>query len=410
MATLIGFGASAINPYVMFESLDELADRSLLPEDLDREEAEKRIVKAIGKGLLKMISKMGISTIQSYCGAQIFEAVGLDRELIDKHFTGTASRIGGIGIERAGASRRWSATSAPTRVPTATCCRSAASCSGAVTASSTTGIPDTVAKLQHSVRGENGDGWQTYEEFARLANDERPGTLDPARADEAATLPEPIPLDEVEPATQIVKRFTDRRDVARRAQPRGARDAGDRDEPARRASRTPARAARTRRASRPTRTATAPLGDQAGRLGPLRRDRALPGQRRPAADQDGPGRKAGRGRPAAGPQGRRLHRRDPPLDPGRRTDLAAAAPRHLLDRGSQAADLRPALRQPERARSRSSSSPRSASAPSPPASPRRTPTTSRSPATTAAPAPRRSRRSMAPASPGRSAWPRPSRR
>src|SRR3989440_6085173 len=98
MATLIGYGAAAINPYVMFESLDELADRSLLPEDLDREEAEKRIVRAIGKGLLKTISKMGISTIQSYCGAQIFEAVGLERELIDMHFTGTASRIGGIGI------------------------------------------------------------------------------------------------------------------------------------------------------------------------------------------------------------------------------------------------------------------------------------------------------------------------
>src|SRR5436309_3015508 len=99
MATLIGYGAAAINPYVMFESLGELADRSLLPEDVDRDEAEKRIVKAIGKGLLKTISKMGISTLQSYCGAQIFEAVGLERELIDRHFTGTASRIGGVGME-----------------------------------------------------------------------------------------------------------------------------------------------------------------------------------------------------------------------------------------------------------------------------------------------------------------------
>ena len=99
MATLIGYGAAAINPYLMFESLDELADRSLLPEDLDREEAEKRIVKAIGKGLLKTISKMGISTIQSYGGAQVFEAVGLERGLIDKHFTGTASRIGGAGLD-----------------------------------------------------------------------------------------------------------------------------------------------------------------------------------------------------------------------------------------------------------------------------------------------------------------------
>src|SRR5581483_6592506 len=72
MATLIGYGSAAINPYLMYESLDELADRSLLPVDLDREEAEERIVKGIGKGLLKTISKMGISTIQSYCGAQIF--------------------------------------------------------------------------------------------------------------------------------------------------------------------------------------------------------------------------------------------------------------------------------------------------------------------------------------------------
>src|SRR3978361_1450954 len=83
----------------MFESLDELAERSLLPEDLELEEAERRIGKASGKGRLKTISKMGISTIQSYCGAQIFEAVGLERELIDAHFTGTASRIGGIGLD-----------------------------------------------------------------------------------------------------------------------------------------------------------------------------------------------------------------------------------------------------------------------------------------------------------------------
>src|SRR5437764_5691780 len=100
MATLIGYGAAAINPYVMFESLDELADRSLLPVELTRDEAEANIVRAIGKGLMKTISKMGITTIQSYRGAQIFEAVGLAPELIDRHFTGTASRIGGVGMEQ----------------------------------------------------------------------------------------------------------------------------------------------------------------------------------------------------------------------------------------------------------------------------------------------------------------------
>ena len=166
-----------------------------------------------------------------------------------------------------------------------------------------------------------------------------------------------------------------RRDEPRLDLARGARDARDRDEPARRAlehgrGRRGPGALHARRERRPP-----PLGDQAGRLGPLRRDDPLPRQRRRAADQDGPGRQARRGRPAAGAQGRRLHRLDPPHDARRRADLAAAPPRHLLDRGPQAADLRPALRQPRRRRSRSSSSPRSASARSPPASRRRTPTT-----------------------------------
>src|SRR3989440_3821957 len=100
MATLIGYGAAAINPYLMFESLDELADRLLLPVELTIDEAEGNIVKAIGKGLLKTISKMGISTIQSYCGAQIFEAVGLDADVLDRFFSGTPSRIGGVGLEQ----------------------------------------------------------------------------------------------------------------------------------------------------------------------------------------------------------------------------------------------------------------------------------------------------------------------
>jgi glutamate synthase domain-containing protein 2/glutamate synthase domain-containing protein 1/glutamate synthase domain-containing protein 3 len=207
MATLIGFGASAINPYVMFESLDELADRSLLPEDLDRDEAEQRIVKAIGKGLLKTISKMGISTIQSYCGAQIFEAVGLDRELIDRHFTGTASRIGGIGLHelsREALERHFRAYPRTDRdvLPV-----------GGLLQWRRDGElhnwnPDTVAKLQHSVRGESGDSWQTYEEFARLANEESAARSTLRGLLKFKTAPEPIPLDQVEPATQLVKRFT----------------------------------------------------------------------------------------------------------------------------------------------------------------------------------------------------------
>ncbi len=207
MATLIGYGVAAINPYLMFESLDELADRSLLPIDRERDEAEQQIVKAIGKGLLKTISKMGISTIQSYCGAQIFEAVGLDREVIERHFTGTFSRIGGIGLEqlsREAIERHFRAYPRTERdlLPV-----------GGVLQWRRDGEvhqwnPDTIANLQHSVRGENGDGWTTYEEYSRLANEEavRRGQLRGLM--KLRTAPEPIPLEQVEPATSIVRRFT----------------------------------------------------------------------------------------------------------------------------------------------------------------------------------------------------------
>ena len=218
MATLIGFGASAINPYVMFESLDELADRSLLPEDLDRDEAEKRIVKAIGKGLMKTISKMGISTIQSYCGAQIFEAVGLDRELIDRHFTGTASRIGGIGLHELAVEaleRHFRAYPRTERdlLPV-----------GGVLQWRRDGElhnwnPDTVAKLQHSVRGETGDGWQTYEEFARLANDESSARSTLRGLMRLKTLRGAAPARPGRAGDPDRQALHNRRDVAWRAQP-----------------------------------------------------------------------------------------------------------------------------------------------------------------------------------------------
>src|SRR6185312_15865663 len=98
-ATLIGYGASAINPYLMFESLGELVRTGKVSGVDDVETAEKNVVKGIAKGLLKTISKMGISTIQSYNGAQIFEAVGLAPDLVERCFTGTASRIAGIGFD-----------------------------------------------------------------------------------------------------------------------------------------------------------------------------------------------------------------------------------------------------------------------------------------------------------------------
>ena len=96
---LIGYGAGAVCPYLAFELLHELAEQEVTPLPVDAYTAEKNFVKAINKGVLKVMSKMGISTVQSYRGAQIFEAVGLNQETIDQYFTWTSSRIGGIGLD-----------------------------------------------------------------------------------------------------------------------------------------------------------------------------------------------------------------------------------------------------------------------------------------------------------------------
>jgi glutamate synthase domain-containing protein 2/glutamate synthase domain-containing protein 1/glutamate synthase domain-containing protein 3 len=207
MATLIGYGAAAINPYVMFESLDELTDRSLLPRDLEREEAEKRIVKAIGKGLMKTISKMGISTIQSYGGAQVFEAVGLDQALIDKHFTGTASRIGGVGLPQLSTEAMERHFRAYPRTG-----RDLLPVGGVLQWRRDGEVhiwnPDTIAKLQHAVRQQNGDGPTTYREFARLANEDATRKSALRGLMQLRHAPEPVPLEEVDPVAEIVKRFT----------------------------------------------------------------------------------------------------------------------------------------------------------------------------------------------------------
>jgi glutamate synthase domain-containing protein 2/glutamate synthase domain-containing protein 1/glutamate synthase domain-containing protein 3 len=206
MATLIGYGASAINPYLMFESIDELADDGKLPDDMTIEGAERRVVTGLGKGLLKILSKMGISTVQSYCGAQIFEAVGLEREVVDRWFTGTASRIGGVGLEviaRETLDRHGRAypENKNDLLPV-----------GGVYQWRRGGEfhgwnPDTISLLQHSVRG-NGDARAKYDEFSALVNEEavKRSTLRGLMRLRLAA--DPIPLADVEPAKDIVKRFS----------------------------------------------------------------------------------------------------------------------------------------------------------------------------------------------------------
>ncbi len=205
-ATLIGYGASAVNPYLMLDTVAELAGEGRLGDGADPDEAERKVVKALGKGLLKTISKMGISTVQSYCGAQIFEAVGLEQQLVDRHFTGTASRIGGIGLDVLGRetldrhAQAWPGAH-DDLLPV-----------GGVYAWRRDGEhhmwnPETIALLQHAVRSQNGGAEEKYAEYARMVNEDSArratlrGLLD-FREDV-----EPVALDEVEPAKEIVRRF-----------------------------------------------------------------------------------------------------------------------------------------------------------------------------------------------------------
>ncbi|HEV7885889.1 MAG TPA: glutamate synthase-related protein, partial [Solirubrobacteraceae bacterium] len=209
MATLIGYGCEAINPYLLLDTVDELVAQERVAGVDNPDTAERNAVKAIGKGLLKTISKMGISTTQSYCGAQIFEAVGLEKGLIDRHFAGTASRIGGIGIEvlaRETLDRHAQAYPADHEqlLPV-----------GGIYAWRRDGEhhmwnPETIALLQHAVRtnGSGGDGQAKYREYSELVNDDasRRATLRGLMKFRTEGV-EPIALEEVEPAKEIVKRF-----------------------------------------------------------------------------------------------------------------------------------------------------------------------------------------------------------
>ncbi len=207
-----------------------------------------------------------------------------------------------------------------------------------------------MASLQKAVRLQDA---KSYEEYARAINDQDDLPFTLRGCWELASGRDARAPRRGRAGDEDRAPLRHRRHVLRQHQQGGAREPRHRDEPHRRASPTAARAARTTRDSYPTAERRLEAKrDQAGRERALRRDRALPGQRRRAADQDGAGRQARRGRAAARAQGRRSHRARSPLDAGRDAHLAAAAPRHLFDRGSGAAHLRPQERQPTRARQR----------------------------------------------------------
>ncbi|WP_456375239.1 glutamate synthase large subunit [Thiolapillus sp.] len=202
-ATLAGYGAEAINPYLVFETIQDMLPE--LPEELDFEEAQKRYIKAVGKGLHKVMSKMGISTYQSYCGAQIFDAVGLSSTFVDQYFTGTATTIEGIGLEEvAREAARWHQAA----FGDALIYRKQLDVGGDYAwrqrGEAHVWTPDSIAKLQHAVRGNDA---ATYEEYSRLINEQSEKLLTLRGLMEFKWADQPIPLDEVEPAREIVKRF-----------------------------------------------------------------------------------------------------------------------------------------------------------------------------------------------------------
>lgn len=203
-AVLAGYGAEAVHPYLAMETLAAISKD--LPGDLSADKAITNYVKAIGKGLSKIMSKMGVSTYMSYCGAQLFEAIGLSSDTVDKYFTGTASRVQGIGVfEIAEEALRMHKAAFGNNPVLATMLDTGGEYAWRTRGEEHMWTPDAIAKLQHSTRSNN---WNTYKEYAQIINDQnrRHMTLrglfefkiDPSKA---------IPIDEVEPAKEIVKRF-----------------------------------------------------------------------------------------------------------------------------------------------------------------------------------------------------------
>jgi len=204
LSVLIGYGAGAVNPYLALETLDGMI-RSDMLEGLDHKQAVKNYVKALNKGLVKVMSKMGISTVQSYRGAQIFEAVGLDRAFVDKYFTWTASRIGGVGIDVVAEEvHRRHHKAFPERPVGAPDLDWGGEYQWRRDGEYHLFNPQTVFKLQHATRTGQ---YRIFKEYSRLVDDQNEHLATLRGLFEFNYAPEPIPLAEVEPAESIFKRF-----------------------------------------------------------------------------------------------------------------------------------------------------------------------------------------------------------
>jgi glutamate synthase (ferredoxin) len=204
-ALLLGYGAGVVNPYLAFESLDDLILQGLLA-GVDHETAVRHYIKALNKGILKVMSKMGISTLQSYCGAQIFEALGLSHRFVDKYFTWTPSRIGGVGIEVvADEVARRHEKAYPRRMSGAADLDWGGEYQWRREGEYHLFNPATVFKLQHATRSGQ---YAIFKEYTRLVDDQgsRLATLRGLIRFKGSR--PPVPIEEVEPVETIVRRFS----------------------------------------------------------------------------------------------------------------------------------------------------------------------------------------------------------
>ncbi len=204
-ALLVGYGAGAVNPYLAFETFDDMIRQGMLP-GLTHAKAVRNYIKALNKGILKVMSKMGISTLQSYCGAQIFEAIGLNKAFVDRYFTWTPSRIEGIGIEIISEEvQRRHALAYPGRPVKVAALDGGGEYQWRRDGEYHLFNPQTVFKLQHATRSGQ---YAIFKEYSRSVDDQSQSLATLRGLMQFRAGATPVPLDEVEPVETIVKRFS----------------------------------------------------------------------------------------------------------------------------------------------------------------------------------------------------------
>ncbi|MCH9840985.1 MAG: glutamate synthase large subunit, partial [Actinomycetia bacterium] len=207
VALLVGYGAAAVNPYLALESVEDLVRRNVI-SDISPEKAMRNLIKSLGKGLLKVMSKMGVSTVASYRGAQIFEAIGLSHEFVERYFTGTTSQLGGIGIDviaEENAARHADAYPVSGISPSHRTLRDGGEYQWRREGSPHLFDPETVFRLQHATRSKRFDIFQDY--TARV-NDQSKRLMTLRGLFEFNSEREPISIQDVESIESIVKRFS----------------------------------------------------------------------------------------------------------------------------------------------------------------------------------------------------------